>query len=84
MKRLILKSFFLASQEIKDVVVVARDTDVLVSFVWAHYNIKRNWFFEYNAEKYANIRKICNHWGKDDCEAILPFQTITGSDTTSY
>ena len=38
----------LASQETNDVVVVSKDTDVLVLLVkaYAHDNIKHNWFFK--------------------------------------
>ena len=75
----------LAYPETNDVVVVAKDTDTLVLLVWAyvHYNIKRNWFFKYDAEKYTNIRKICDYLGKDVCQSILAFYAITDSDTTS-
>ena len=74
----------LASQEANDAAVVTKDTDVLVLLVWAyaHYNIKHNWFFKYDAKKYANIRKIRDYLGKDVCESILAFHAITGSDTT--
>ena len=51
---------------------------------YAHYNIKHSWFFKYDAEKYANIRKICDFLGKDICESILGFHTITGSEATSH
>ena len=83
MRRVII---FLASQETNDVVVVAKDTDVLVLLLWtyAHDNIKHNGFFKYDAEKYANISKICDYLGKDICELILAFHTATGSDATSY
>ena len=75
----------LAYPETNDVVVVAKDTDTLVLLVWAyvHYNIKRNWFFKYDAEKYTNIRKICDYLGKDVCQSILAFYAIADSDTTS-
>ena len=75
----------LASQGTNDVVVVAKNTDVLVLLVWAygHHNIKCNWFIKYDAEKYANICKICDYLGKDVCESLLDFHEITGSDTTS-
>ena len=57
----------LTSQETNDVVIVAKDTDVLVSLVRKDiclYSIKRNLFFKYDAEKYANIRKFCDYLGK--------------------
>ena len=54
--------------------------------MWAHanYNIKHNLFLKYDAEKYANIRKICDYLGKDVWESILAFHVVPGSDTTSY
>ena len=83
MRRVII---FLASQETNDVVVAAKDTDVLVLLLWtyAHDNIKHNGFFKYDAEKYGNVSKICDYLGKDICESILAFHTVTGSDITSY
>ena len=76
----------LAHQERNDVVVVAKDTDVLVLLVWAytHYSKKQNWFFKYDSTKYADIGKICRHFGKEICEKLPPFHALTGSDTTSY
>ena len=66
MRRLILGLFY-QLQETNDVAVVAKDTDVLVLLVWAyaHHDIKQNWFFKYDAQKYANICKICDYSGKD-------------------
>ena len=51
------RTILLASQGTNDVVVVAKDTDVLALLVWAygHHNIKCNWFIKYDAEKYANM-----------------------------
>ena len=65
----------LASQENNDVVVVAKDADVLVLLVWAytHHNIKHNWFFKYDAEKYVNICKICDYLGKVSVNQYLLF-----------
>ena len=74
------------SQETNDFVVVAKDTDVLVSLVRKDiclYSIKRNLFFKYDAEKYADIRKFCDYLGKDVCESILAFHAITGSTTNA-
>ena len=75
-----------AYQETSDIVVVAKDTDVLILLIWAysHFDIKYDWFLKYDAEKYANIRTICEYLGKDVCESIIAFHAITGSDTTSY
>ena len=80
------RTILLAYQETNEIVVVAKDTNVLVLLVWAyaHYNMKHNWLFKYDAKKYANIRKICGCLGKDVCESILAFHAITSLDTTSY
>ena len=42
---------YLALKEDKDVVVVSKDTDVLILLVWAYakYDIKRKWYLKYEA-----------------------------------
>ena len=51
---------------------------------WFYFGICSLQYLKYDAEKYANIRKICDYLGKDVCESMLAFHAITGSDTTSY
>ena len=58
--------------ETRIILLASRDTDVLVLLVWAyaHHDIKQNWFFKYDAQKYANICKICDYSGKDQWSVI--------------
>ena len=51
--------------EDSDVVVVAKDTDVLVLMVWvyAKCNIKKKWYMKYDDDKYADIGAIVEQWG---------------------
>ena len=57
---------------------------VLLVWTYTHYNIRHNCFFKYNAEKYANICKICDYLRKNVCESILAFHAKIGTNTTSY
>ena len=43
-----------------DVVIACKDTNVLVLMVWADtfYNASTKWYFKYDTEQYADIRKI--------------------------
>jgi hypothetical protein len=70
----------------QDVVVVAKDTDVLVLLIWAyvHFNVGYKWYMMYEKGIYADISIICNYFGDIICENILSFHAITGCDTTSY
>ena len=49
-----------------NVVVVCKDTDVLILTIWAYskLNITNNWYLKYDHEKFAVIRKICSYLGK--------------------
>ena len=51
-----IRLVLIAFKEQTDVVIVAKDTDVLVLLVWAYsfYNVKYKWYFKYD-------RKICRH-----------------------
>ena len=70
----------------QDVVVVAKDTDVLVLLIWAyvHFNVNYKWYLMYEKGVYADISVICQYFGDVLCESILSFHAITGCDTTSY
>ena len=63
----------LAYLETNGVAVVSKDTDVFILLVrkYAYHNIKRNWFFKQDAEKYDNLRKICDCLGKNVRGSIL-------------
>ena len=75
-----------ALEEENDVVVVAKDIDVLVLLVRAYlkFNVQHKWYFKYDAEKYAEIGAICDLLGQDVCLALPAIHAITGCDTTSY
>ena len=70
----------------KDVVVVAKDTDVLVLMIWAFValQIKHKWFLKYDASKYVDIESVCIFLGKDLSLALPAVHALTGCDTTSY
>ncbi len=69
-----------------DVVIVAKDIDVLVLLVWAYsqYHVRHKWYLKYDAEKYADTGVICDSFGSDICSVCSAFHAITGCDTTSY
>ena len=75
-----------ALREDTDVVIVARDTDVLILmvYVYAKHHVKRNWYMKYAAGKYANIGKIVAHLGVVVSLKLPHIHAITGCDTTSY
>ena len=62
----------------QDVVVVAKDTDVLVLLVWAyvHFNVRYKWYMMYEKGIYADISIICDYFGDILCENILSFHAI--------
>ena len=70
----------------KDCVIVASDTDVLILLVWAydHYQVKKNWYFQYETHCFANVSMICDYLGKDVCSRLPAFHALTGCDQTSY
>ena len=80
--RLVLQAF----RNQGDSVIVCKDTDVLILMIWAYafYKIKYKWFFKYDSEKYAEVRKICEHFGLELCLSLPAFHGLTGCDTTSY
>ncbi len=80
--RLILHAI-LANQ---DVVVVAKDTDVLVLLVWAYekYSVTHQWFMKYERDSFADVGKICRFIGRQLCLSLPAFHSISGCDTTSY
>ena len=48
----------------QDVVVVSKDTDVLILFVWiySHFSITNKWYMKYSHEKFADIGLIVFFW----------------------
>ena len=63
-----------AIEQESDVVVVCKDTDVLMLLVWAYssYKVTHNWYFKYEGEKYACIRTIVDSWGQLFVRFFLP------------
>ena len=70
----------------ENVVVVAKDTDILVLLVWAyvHFNVKYKWYFSFEKHEFSDVSVICDHYGVEVCENLLRFHAITGCDTASY
>ena len=48
------------------VVVVCKDTDVLILMIWAYskLNITNNWCLKCDHKKFGDTKKICSHLGK--------------------
>lgn len=69
-----------------DVVIVAKDTDVLILMIWAHhaFGIRHKWLMKYDNNKYAEIDSICNFLGDELCRVLTAIHALSGCDTTSY
>ena len=78
--------FLHAIRSEKDCVIVASDTDVLILLVWAygHYQVKKNWYFQYETHCFVNVSMVCDYLGKDVCSRLPAFHALTGCDQTSY
>ena len=71
----------------EDVVVVAKDTDIIVLLAYAYEKCSsvKQWLLKYDKQKYANIGKICRFLGRPViCKYLPQLHAITGCDTTSY
>ncbi|CAM1319293.1 Uncharacterised protein r2_g2746 [Pycnogonum litorale] len=70
----------------QDVVIVAKDTDVLVLMVWAFafLDVQRKWFFRKDDGQFADVGEICSHFGKDICIHLPALHALSGCDATSY
>ena len=80
------KMMVFALREDTDVVIVARDTDVLILmiYIYAKRKITSNLYMKYAAGKYANIGKIVEYLGIDLSLKLVHIHAVTGCDTTSY
>ena len=69
-----------------DVVVVCKDTDVLILTIWTYIklNITNNWYLKYDHEKFVDIRKICSYLDKTLSLNLQKIQALTGYNITSY
>ncbi|XP_065053639.1 uncharacterized protein LOC135682604 [Rhopilema esculentum] len=75
-----------ASLEAADVVIVSKNTDVLILLIWAYSKLSvcKTWLFKEDHDKYADIGVICQFLGNDLCQALPAIHAISGCDTTSY
>ena len=75
-----------AVQSTQDVVIVAKDTDVLVLMVWAFafLDIKRKWVFRKDDGQFADVGEICSHFGREFCLHLPALHALSGCDTTSF
>ena len=75
-----------AAESKQDVVIVAKDTDVLVLMVWAFafLDVKCKWFFRKDDGQFADVGDICSHFGRDLCLHLPALHALSGCDTTSY
>ena len=80
----------------EDVVVVAKDTDIIVLLAYAYEKCSsvKEWLMKYDKprilyldkQKYANVNigKICRFLGPVNCKYLPQLHAITACDTTSY
>ena len=75
-----------AAASTQDVVIVAKDTDVLVLMVWAYVvlNVEQKWYFKKDHDKFVDIGEICSYLGREICLRLPALHAISGCDTTSY
>ena len=68
------------------VVVRAADTDILIlmCYAYCHEEKKSKWIMQIDSERFVSINSIINHFGPTICNILPAYQSITGSDTTSY
>ena len=75
-----------AAASTQDVVIVAKDTDVLVLMVWAYVvlNVEQKWYFKKAHDKFVDVGEICSYLGREICLCLPALHAISGCDTTSY
>ena len=75
-----------AAKQDTGVVIVSKDTDVLVLLIWAFskHQIAYKWFFQFEREKFVEIGSICRSLGQRVCSSLPAIHAISGCDTTSY
>ena len=69
-----------------NVVVVSKDTDVLVIMVYAFakFEPSKEWYLKIDHKKYVDVKSIVNHFGRNICLKLPHIHAITGCDTTSF
>lgn len=75
-----------ASLSDKPVVVVATDTDIFVLLVYAFNQVAstEKWYMQIDRERYVDIGAVCKAYGKEVCDVLPAYHSLTGCDTTSY
>ena len=75
-----------ATLEDTDVVIVSKDTDVLVLMVWAYVKnkIERKWFMKYDDDKFADIAAIAKFLGRQISLHLPAIHALGGCDTTFF
>ena len=73
-------------QEDTKVVLVSKDTDVLILLVYAYakYKPTKEWYMKTDANKFASIKSIVEYLGSNISVCLPQIHALTGSDTTSY
>ena len=75
-----------ASKSSGNVVIVAKDTDVLILLIYSYSTcvISKERVLKYDTNSYANIGTVCKYLGNTVSRNILQYHAITGCDTTSF
>ena len=75
-----------ASLSERPVVVVATDTDIFVLLVYAFSKVAHveKWYMKIDKESYVDIGDVCRTYGKEGCDVMPAYHSMTGCDTTSY
>ena len=75
-----------ASLSDKPVVIVAADTDIFILLVYAFSKVgpAEKWFMKLDRERYVDIGTVCKAYGKEVCDVLPSYHSVTGCDTTSY
>ena len=73
-----------ASLSGEPVVVVAADTDIFILLLYAFCKIgpAEKWYMKIDKERYVDISKICKSYGKEICDVLPSYHSITGCDTS--
>ena len=80
------RSILHALQVDTKVVVVSKDTDVLIllAYAYAKYKPTKEWYMKIDANKFASIKSIVEYLGSNISVCLPQIHALTGSDTTSY
>lgn len=75
-----------ASLSDRPVVVVATDTDIFVLLVYAFSKVApaEKWYMKIDKDSYVDIGDVCRTYGKEVCDVMPAYHSLTGCDTTSY